>query len=69
MFYAYLHAYNKPNLTGISHLIELPLFLFSLYFFIVKFGIIGAAIAWSIRTFIDMCLLGTFVYNAKNKCY
>lgn len=67
MFYSFLQASNRPKVTAIIHLIELPIFLLLLYFLIVKYGVFGAAIAWSFRTFVDMSVLGFFSYERKVK--
>lgn len=57
MHYSYLHAHGRTKITAIFHVIELPLFVGALYLFITELGVIGAAIAWSLRVFLDSVLL------------
>lgn len=65
MLYAFLHAQGHSRITAIFHLIELPLFVGALYWFIQDLGVIGAAIAWLLRTLLDTLLLGWAVSRAK----
>ncbi|MFJ3149259.1 oligosaccharide flippase family protein [Pseudomonas putida] len=65
MLYAFLHAQGRTRTTAIFHLIELPLFVGALYWLIQDFGVIGAAIAWMLRTLLDTLLLGWAVSRAK----
>ena len=53
MFYALLHAKGKANITAKIHLVELPIFIFTLVFLIQKFGVVGAAWAWVARMIFD----------------
>ncbi|WP_192459576.1 flippase [Musicola keenii] len=53
MFYTLIHALGDSKSTALIHLVELPFYIFLLYFFIVKFGIAGAAIAWTLRVGVD----------------
>lgn len=55
--YTALHSLGAAKQTGILHLTELVLYLPTLYFFIANFGVIGAAIAWSLRTLVDAAAL------------
>ncbi|MEN5035219.1 oligosaccharide flippase family protein [Pseudomonas sp. TWI929] len=65
MLYAFLHAQGQTKITAIFHLIELPLFVGALYWLIQDMGVIGAAIAWMLRTLLDTLLLGWAVSRAK----
>jgi len=60
-----LHAYNRPDLPAKYHLIELPIMIILNLILIPWIGIIGAAIAWSMRVIMDAVLL---LYGAK-KCF
>ncbi|EFE7184573.1 oligosaccharide flippase family protein, partial [Escherichia coli] len=55
--YAYLQSIGKSKITAFVHLIELAPYLLLLYYFTMHFGIIGTAIAWSLRTFCDFVIL------------
>ena len=57
MYFALLHAYGRADITAKLHLIELPIFLISLYFMITNYGTTGAAYAWVGRMFFDTTLL------------
>nr|WP_280526552.1 polysaccharide biosynthesis C-terminal domain-containing protein [Pseudomonas hunanensis] len=65
MFYAFLHAQGHSRITAIFHLIELPLFVGALYWFIQDLGVVGAAIAWLLRMLLDTLLLGWAVSRAR----
>lgn len=55
--YTYLQATGRANLTAVSHVIQLPLFLTCSYLFTARWGIEGAAAAWSIRLAADAAVL------------
>lgn len=55
--YTYLQAIGRSNLTAISHVIQLPAFLVGSYLLTSKWGIEGAATAWSARLAIDAIVL------------
>lgn len=57
MFYALLHAQGRVSLTAKLHLIELPLFLITLYVLVSLYGVIGAAMAWGGRMIFDAIVL------------
>nr|WP_281076081.1 polysaccharide biosynthesis C-terminal domain-containing protein [Pseudomonas sp. BP8] len=65
MLYAFLHAQGRTRITAIFHLIELPLFVGALYWLIQDLGVIGAALAWLLRTLLDTLLLSWAVWQAK----
>lgn len=52
-----LHAIGKPRMTGLLNLIELPLLVAMNIVLIPVMGIVGAAIAWSVRVMIDCVVL------------
>ena len=57
MYYALIHAKGRADLTAKIHLIELPLFMFSLIFLLHHFGLMGAAWAWVGRMVFDAVAL------------
>jgi len=58
--YTLIQGLGRPDLTGKYHLAELPVFALMLWFLLPRFGILGAALAWSVRTIGDtVLLLGT----------
>lgn len=57
LFYSQLHALGKASITAKFHMIEFPIYFIFLYIGLLKFGIIGAAIAWSGRMALDLILL------------
>jgi O-antigen/teichoic acid export membrane protein len=48
---------GRPDKVAKLHLIELPLYLPVLWYLTVRFGIEGAAVAWTLRVAIDAALL------------
>lgn len=52
-----IQAAGRPDLTAKFHLIELPVFLFLVWYLTKNFGIIGTSTAWTIRVLIDCFLL------------
>lgn len=61
-----LQSAGKAKFTAILHLIELPFFAIMLYLLIESHGLIGAAIAWSLRALFDAALLfyATRIYHS-----
>ena len=55
-----LLARKQPKRIAIIHIIELFFYIIFIYGFIISFGILGAALAWSIRTIIDYFILDYF---------
>lgn len=55
--YTFLHANEKPKVTAIFHIIELLIYCLMLYYLARHFGLLGAAIAWTLRVGIDWVLL------------
>lgn len=51
--YGTIQAAKRPDITAKFHAVELPLYIGSLFFLVHKFGIIGAAIAWTLRVGCD----------------
>ena len=56
--FALVQAAGRPDLSAKLHLLELPVFVVVLILLLSTYGIIGAAIAWSLRVGVD--LLGLF---------
>ncbi len=55
--YTTLHAVGKPNITGVFHLVELPIHIFVVFTFVSLWGVVGAAVATLLRMGLDMALL------------
>jgi O-antigen/teichoic acid export membrane protein len=55
--FTFLHANADTKLTAILHIIELVIYLFALYYLVYLFGLVGAALAWTLRVGIDLMLL------------
>ena len=55
--FALIQGMGRPDITAKLHLFELPFYLICIFFLISHFGIIGAAIAWTIRVFFDFIFL------------
>jgi len=52
-----LQAIGRPDLTAKFHLLETPIYFILMWFLVRRFGITGAALAWSLRVAIDGALL------------
>ncbi len=52
-----LHGAGRPDLTAKLHLVELPFYLAGAWWFVARFGIEGAAIAWVVRVSLDLVIL------------
>lgn len=61
--FALIQAKGKSDITAKFHMLELPIYIILLIVFIKCFGIIGAAMAWSIRVSLDFALL--YFYSSK----
>jgi O-antigen/teichoic acid export membrane protein len=59
--FALLQSAGRADLAAKLHLLELPLYLAGVWWLIERYGITGAAMAWTLRSFLDcvgMFLLG-----------
>ena len=61
--YTLLHANGNPRLTALFHLFELGFYLIALFLLTPRFGLVGAAFAWTGRVALDLALL----HNASIK--
>ena len=55
--YALVQAANRPDLTAKFHVAEFPIYFTALYLLLPRFGIAGAAMAWTIRVTTDSLAL------------
>jgi O-antigen/teichoic acid export membrane protein len=55
--FAQIQGTGRPDLTARLHMIEFPVYLFILWRLIADFGIVGAAIAWTVRVAVDCLFL------------
>ncbi len=55
--FAWIQAAGRSDVTGKLHLIELPVYAILLVVLTMHFGVVGAAIAWSLRAVSDAALL------------
>lgn len=55
--YALVQASGRPDLTAKFHLLELPLHLAATAVLVSRFGVVGAAWAWTLRVSLDAALL------------
>lgn len=52
-----LQSLGRPDISAKLHLIELPFYLFALWWLVMTFGIEGVALAWVLRAGIDMVIM------------
>jgi O-antigen/teichoic acid export membrane protein len=62
--YTLLHAHGNTRVTAIFHMVELVFYIGALWFLTRRLGLIGAALAWSLRTTLDLILLRTAAQKA-----
>jgi O-antigen/teichoic acid export membrane protein len=55
--YAFLQGAGRPDITAKLHLLELLLYLPTVWLMIVAYGIKGAAVAWTVRAVVDTFIL------------
>ena len=55
--FALLQGAGRPDLTAKLHMVELPIYVICLWVLLSVFNILGAAIAWTIRMFLDTVAL------------
>jgi O-antigen/teichoic acid export membrane protein len=55
--FSFLQGLGRPDLTASFHLIELPLYIATLWVLVGRWGITGAALAWTLRVAFDALLL------------
>lgn len=55
---------GRPDLTAWLHLIELPLYVGALWWLSHRYGIVGVAMAWTLRVILDTSALLFFAFRA-----
>lgn len=55
--HAWLQAVGRADRTAKAHLIELPLYAAGLFLAVLHWGIVGAAVAWTLRVVLDCVVL------------
>lgn len=65
--YAFLQAFGKVKLTALIHTLEFIIYILILIVLVRTLGIIGAAIAFTIRVFIDYILLSYYANQIIKK--
>ena len=55
--YALLQAHGRSDITAKLHLVELPIFVGLLVLAVSMWGVVGAAVAWTLRVALDCSLL------------
>jgi len=67
--YALLQGTGRPDLVAKCHAAEVIPYLSILVLLIVKFGVLGASIGWSLRCVLDAAILFMFSVGKKNKIW
>jgi len=57
VIYTLIQGQGRPDLTAKIHLLEFAFYLPLLFWILIKYGITGAAIAWTLRVAVDAVLL------------
>lgn len=66
--FTHLQSVGRPDVTAKFHLLELPLYLVTLFFLAKSWGITGVAVAWLLRVMIDTVLLFWFSFRLLPEC-
>ena len=61
--FGHLQGSEKANFSGKIHLVLLPIQILATYFFILEFGLLGAALAWVFRSFCETTMI--FYFSTK----
>jgi O-antigen/teichoic acid export membrane protein len=56
--FSLIQGLGRPDITAKLHFIELPFYLFGVWWLTVRYGIEGTAVAWVLRATMDMTALG-----------
>lgn len=65
--YTALQSYGKTRWIAMVHLIELPPYVLVLAFLTIRFGLVGAAVAWSMRALLDLVLMQMQMRRAERQ--
>jgi len=60
MYYSLIQASGRADITAKIHIFELPIYLITLFFCSDIWGLVGIAVAWTGRVFVDLVLLYYF---------
>jgi len=60
-----LSAIGFPNIVAIVYIIEMPIFVITTYFLIIKYGLIGAVIGYNLRALSEMIILYFIMINKR----
>ena len=55
--YSLVQAANRPDLTAKFHIAEVPIYFLALFMLVPRFGVAGAAVAWTLRVTLDAAAL------------
>jgi len=61
--FAFLQGIGRPDLPAKFHLVELPIYVGAAWLLVNKWGIAGAAAAWTLRVTLDALLLFGATFN------
>lgn len=65
--YVLIQGFGRPDVTAKIHLLEFPFYLLMLFGLIHWLGIVGVAMAWTLRVFIDTLLLRMYANRLLQK--
>ena len=63
--YALLQGRGRADLPALLHLVELPVHVLLVFVLVRRFGLPGAALAWTLRVFIDCLALWWMVWRLR----
>ena len=60
---SFIQGVGRADISARLHLVELPIYLMALWWLIAQAGIDGAAVAYAVRSFVDMAILFIFSFR------
>jgi O-antigen/teichoic acid export membrane protein len=66
--FTHIQSVGRPDVTAKFHLLELPIYVVTLFFLAKSWGINGVAVAWLLRVMIDTILLFWFSSRLLPEC-
>ncbi|MET0067267.1 MAG: flippase [Candidatus Thiodiazotropha sp.] len=66
--FSLVQSAGHPDWSAKLHLLELPVYLAALWWALHEYGILGAAVVWTLRTFVDALALYLMVWVLLPEC-
>ncbi len=64
--FSFVQGVARPDLTAKFHMLEIPIYVVSLWLLGTHFGVVGVAWAWTLRVTLDLVLLGGAAHRLQS---